>query len=53
MTQYRHPARRRLVELPAGLLDQPGEDRASDAAKRELAEEGLVRAERWTHAPGR
>jgi ADP-ribose pyrophosphatase len=47
VTQYRHAARRRLVELPAGLLDQPGEDRAS-AARRELAEEGLIRAGRWT-----
>jgi 8-oxo-dGTP pyrophosphatase MutT (NUDIX family) len=48
VSQYRHPARRRLVELPAGLLDQDGEDPV-DAAKRELAEEGHVRAERWSH----
>ena len=47
VTQYRHPARQRLVELPAGLLDQQGED-PQDAARRELAEEGHVRAERWS-----
>ncbi len=47
VTQYRHPARRRLVELPAGLLDQAGED-LLDAAKRELAEEGHVRADDWS-----
>jgi 8-oxo-dGDP phosphatase len=45
--QYRHPARRRLVELPAGLLDNPGED-PEDAARRELAEEGHLIANRWS-----
>jgi ADP-ribose pyrophosphatase len=40
--QYRHPVGRRLWELPAGLLDEPGEDPAV-AAARELHEEaGLV-----------
>jgi ADP-ribose pyrophosphatase len=47
VSQYRHPARRRLVELPAGLLDKEGEI-PLDAAKRELAEEGHVSADRWT-----
>jgi len=47
VTQYRHPARQRLVELPAGVLDQAGEDPLT-AARRELAEEGQVQAERWT-----
>ncbi len=47
VTQYRHPPQRRLVELPAGLLDFPGED-PEDAAKRELAEEGHARAEHWS-----
>jgi 8-oxo-dGDP phosphatase len=46
--QYRHPALLRFVELPAGLLDVTGEDPLA-AAKRELQEEGLVLAERWTH----
>jgi 8-oxo-dGTP pyrophosphatase MutT (NUDIX family) len=46
--QYRHPVRRRLVELPAGLLDVEGEDPVV-AARRELQEEGLVLAGRWTH----
>lgn len=46
--QYRHPALMRFVELPAGLLDVENEDPLV-AAKRELQEEGLVHAERWTH----
>lgn len=36
--QYRHPVRSYLWEIPAGLLDIPGEDRM-DAARRELMEE--------------
>jgi ADP-ribose pyrophosphatase len=44
--QYRHPVRRRLWELPAGLLDVAGEP-ASHAAKRELTEEAGLVAERW------
>lgn len=44
--QYRHPARSRLWEIPAGLLDIPGED-PLDAARRELAEEADLRADRW------
>ena len=46
--QYRHAVGHRLVELPAGLLDEPGED-PQEAAARELQEEGLLLAERWTH----
>ena len=46
--QYRHPASTRFVELPAGLLDVEGEDPVV-AARRELREEGLVEAARWTH----
>jgi 8-oxo-dGDP phosphatase len=44
--QYRHPVRRRLWEIPAGLLDSPRES-AVDAAERELFEEGHVRAAQW------
>jgi len=47
LTQYRHPVGMRLVELPAGLLDQPGEDPRA-AAERELREEALLLAEEWT-----
>ncbi|EHY88193.1 NUDIX domain-containing protein [Saccharomonospora azurea] len=44
--QYRHPLGDRLWELPAGLLDQPGED-PLEAARRELVEEAGVEAARW------
>jgi ADP-ribose pyrophosphatase len=48
VVQYRHPAGRRFVELPAGLLDRPGEDPV-EAARRELLEETGFEAESWTH----
>lgn len=48
LTQYRHPARRRFVELPAGLLDAEDED-PLDVAKRELREETGYAAGRWRH----
>ncbi|MFE9397942.1 NUDIX domain-containing protein [Streptomyces flavidovirens] len=44
--QYRHPVRHRLWEIPAGLLDVPGENPLS-AAVRELYEEAHVKAEDW------
>ena len=44
--QYRHPLGRRLWELPAGLLDLPGEH-PREAAARELAEEVGLEAEHW------
>jgi len=44
--QYRHPAGMWLWELPAGMLDVPGEPPAQ-AAARELAEEADLRAGRW------
>lgn len=44
--QYRHPIRYRDWELPAGLLDVPGEEPLV-AARRELAEEADLVAERW------
>lgn len=46
--QYRHPAQRRFLELPAGLLDGAGES-PLDVARRELAEEAGLAAEEWTH----
>ena len=45
--QYRHPIRSRDWEIPAGLLDIPGES-LLDAAKRELAEEADLEAEHWS-----
>lgn len=44
--QYRHPIRSRDWELPAGLLDVPGEP-LLEAAKRELAEEVDLVARDW------
>ncbi len=44
--QYRHPARMRMWELPAGLLDVPGELPVL-AAQRELAEEADLIADTW------
>lgn len=45
--QYRHPLRRRLWELPAGLLDEPGEDPVA-TARRELREETGLAAADWS-----
>ncbi|WP_441249635.1 NUDIX domain-containing protein [Kitasatospora sp. McL0602] len=44
--QYRHPVRHRLWELPAGLLDVPGEN-PLHAAQRELYEEAHCKAGQW------
>ncbi|WP_232821823.1 NUDIX domain-containing protein [Desertihabitans aurantiacus] len=44
--QYRHPARHRLLEPPAGLLDV-AEEEWLVGARRELAEEALLAAEDW------
>jgi 8-oxo-dGTP pyrophosphatase MutT (NUDIX family) len=46
VSQYRHPVAHRLLEIPAGLLDVPGEPYPV-AAARELYEEGHVRADEW------
>jgi len=45
--QYRHPVRHRMLEIPAGTLDVPGED-PLDAAVRELAEEADISADEWS-----
>jgi ADP-ribose pyrophosphatase len=44
--QYRHPVRRPLDELPAGILDVDGEP-AHETAQRELAEEAGLGADDW------
>ena len=48
LRQYRHAVGQRLVELPAGLLDEPGEEPV-EAARRELLEEAGVEADHWLH----
>jgi 8-oxo-dGDP phosphatase len=45
--QYRHPLGRRIRELPAGLLDAPGEDPVT-TARRELVEEVGYLARDWS-----
>ena len=47
LEQFRHPLRRRLWELPAGLMDFAGES-AQVAAARELAEETGLHAANWS-----
>lgn len=44
--QYRHPMGRRMLEIPAGLMDVEGEDPHQTAA-RELAEETDLAAGSW------
>lgn len=47
INQYRQPIGTRDWELPAGLLDVPGEP-TLEAAQRELAEEADLVADEWT-----
>jgi 8-oxo-dGDP phosphatase len=47
LRQYRHPVGGYLWELPAGLRDADGEP-PLETARRELAEEVQLSAERWT-----
>ena len=46
--QYRAPVEKVLLEIPAGKLDAPGEDRLA-AAQRELQEETGLTAQNWIH----
>lgn len=46
MRQYRHPIAHRDVEIPAGLMDAPGESGLA-GAQRELAEEADLQAGQW------
>lgn len=46
LSQYRHPVRHKLWEIPAGLLDIPGEN-PLHAAQRELYEEAHIKAGDW------
>ncbi len=46
--QYRHPAVRYVLELPAGKLDEEGES-VVETARRELAEEIGKAADTWSH----
>ena len=48
LQQYRHPAQRRFVELPAGLCDVDEEDPLA-TAQRELVEEAQLTAGTWEH----
>jgi ADP-ribose pyrophosphatase len=47
LRQYRHPVGKHLWELPAGLRDADGEP-PLETAKRELAEEAELAADRWS-----
>ncbi len=46
LQQYRHPGGHVFVELPAGLLDEEGEEPV-ETAKRELREEAQLAARDW------
>ncbi|MCX6395396.1 MAG: NUDIX hydrolase [Propionibacteriales bacterium] len=47
LRQYRHAVQKRMIQLPAGKLDKPGEDPLV-AAQRELREETGLAAAEWT-----
>jgi len=48
LAQYRHPAQRRFIEIPAGLCDAEDEEPLT-VARRELREEASLEAMQWTH----
>lgn len=47
LSQYRHAARRRFVELPAGVIDT--DEAPLEVGRRELREEAGLEAGEWTH----
>ena len=47
LSQYRHPALRRFVELPAGVIDT--DEEPLEVGQRELREEAGLEAGTWTH----
>lgn len=48
LKHFRHPVGKRMIELPAGTLDMPGEDPLA-TAQRELREEADIDAGNWQH----
>lgn len=46
--QYRYPIKQKLIEIPAGKFDKPGED-PLECAQRELEEETGYKAEEFTY----
>lgn len=47
LSQYRHAARQRFVELPAGVID--ADEEPLEVGRRELREEAGLEAGDWTH----
>lgn len=47
LTQYRHAAGQRFVELPAGVIDS--DEEPLEVGRRELREEAGLEAGEWTH----
>ena len=47
LSQYRHAARQRFIELPAGVIDS--DEEPLEVGRRELREETGLEAGEWTH----